>query len=133
MISKNAVSAFLLFSALMLSSLLIFQNVLTPRSAQAGISVSNGGYIAATIRDDSSGELIWLANLSIQRLSVYEADRKGFIEELAAIDLEELFRSGDGFDTNAETGIIEEAPAENTSGTRGSRRDRRDNRNRTRN
>ena len=91
MISKNAVIAFLVFTAMVLSCILVLQNLVAPPAARAAATSRAGRYAIVTTMVDANADLLWIANVDTQLLSVYTVDRNGFIRELDSIDLIMIF------------------------------------------
>lgn len=92
MISKNIVIAFLIFSAVLLGSVLLLQNTIGTQ-AYAGNSVRAGRYAATTAQLDEDKDLLWLVNTDSRLISVFDIRNNGVIVELDSIDLALIFES----------------------------------------
>jgi len=90
MMSKNTVIGALVFSAVLLSCVLVLVN-LAPRAAHAGTTSRAGSFAVASARTNVGIDLLWIAHVDSQRLVVFGADRRGNISALARADLRTLF------------------------------------------
>ena len=91
MISKNAVIGFLIFTAVLLSCILVIDNLAGPGSAYASSPARAGAYVVTTARLDETTDLLWVVDVDTQNLSVFGMDNNGFIAELARVDLGIIF------------------------------------------
>lgn len=93
MIAKNTVIGFLIFTAVLLTCVLILQNTIAPAPAQAGTAARAGRFAVATASFSETTDLLWVANVDNQMLTVYRTDKRGIIEEYGSLDLEMIFQS----------------------------------------
>ena len=76
MISRNAIIAFLLFTATMLGCIIILQNTLNPVHAQVK-TVKQTINRSFTTSASGSTELLWIADKDSNFLVVYGGNRRG--------------------------------------------------------
>lgn len=93
MISRHAVIGFLLFSALALGSVLVFEMFWGVQPAQGATVVEKGRYVLMTGRYDSNTDMLWVADMNLGQLFLYGVERRGVIVPLAALSLADLFAS----------------------------------------
>jgi hypothetical protein len=91
MISKNTVIAFLMFSAVVLACVLVLVNVMPPSAAHAVTATRAGSFVAVTARSTTSTDLLWVANVDVQRLVVFGPSRTGAVSVMARADLRSVF------------------------------------------
>ena len=91
MISTRVVIGFLLFTATLLTCVLMVDMVLEPSVLRADASSRAGRYIVTTAAVEADQELLWVANVNLQQLIVFGTDKNGVVAPLATLDLLEVF------------------------------------------
>lgn len=91
MIPKNAVVAFLLVSAVVLSTVLFFELLMPGDEARASTTTRAGMFVVATATQTEDLDLLWIANVNTQELLVLGRDNRGRINVLAGADLADVF------------------------------------------
>ena len=91
MISKNTVIGCLVFSAVVLGSVLFVQVAVGPRTAYAGVITRAGSYSIVTAAFDDDMDILWMHNVKEGKLIACGFDRKGDPELLAQADMKDAF------------------------------------------
>lgn len=84
MVTQQKLIGGLIFTAIFLGCILIAQHSFLPDAAWASTSSRAGDYIVATTAEDAGSDLLWIVNVNVPLISVYESDRNGVITLLAS-------------------------------------------------
>lgn len=100
MISKHTVIGFLVFSAVVLSCVLVLQVATGPRMAHAAVMTQSGNHAMTTALVDDNEDLLWMLDTRKQLLMVYGFNRKIEVELLAQVKIAEAFDRKEKQNTN---------------------------------
>ena len=82
---------FLIFTATLLTCLLVVEVMFEPSLLRADASSRAGTYIVTTASVEVDQDLLWVANVNLQQLIVFGTDRNGVVSPLATLDLIDVF------------------------------------------